>query len=654
MRGTRERNARETHGKRDGNARDTREKRENTSETTMAVSDKKRSTILATAAILVALVATNTAAWFALRGFRLDATEERLHTLSPGVRDVLAALPEPVRIDFYWTREAGADLPAIRSHAQRVEEFLEEIEAAGAGSVELRVIDPEPFSEAEDAAKAAGIAPRPLDATGRSLMLGLAVRGPTDRTEPIPFLDPADEPFLEYELARRILSVGRAELSEIAVLSTLPEEKPFDPRNPIGSAGKSILFQQLDQLYEVTRVDRANPEIPATAKALVVIQPRRLDDAALRAIDAWVVAGKPLLVFADPWCESDPDARNLDFGKTGAGTSLDLGPLLASWGVAIDPDNVVGDLGYATRVQYRTQGGQVMEMSHPAWLSTTRAAYAADDPVVALLSAINLKAAGAVKRAEGATTTVVPVITSTKDVQMIQNLKLGFFGEIDRLVRDFAPLGEPVDLAVRITGPVESAYPAADGTRTRGEADILLVADADMLADETWVQVDARLGVARMIADNGQFVFNALEQATGDRLLSGLRSRGRYQRPFGRVEEIRKDAEARYLRREQELEDEIRKGEMRINELQRARGDTGVDALGRIVLTPEQEEEIDRIEAASRDARKELREVQRSLRADIERTGSALMMVNVVLWPLAVAGFATAWISVRYRRQKVK
>ncbi|MEY3021241.1 MAG: hypothetical protein RIS86_437, partial [Planctomycetota bacterium] len=209
-------------------------------------------------------------------------------------------------------------------------------------------------------------------------------------------------------------------------------------------------------------------------------------------------------------------------------------------------------------------------------------------------------------------------------------------------------------LAVRISGPFESAYPAEDGSRAKGEADILLVADADMLSDETWVQVDPRLGVARMIADNGQFVLNALEQASGDRLLSGLRSRGRYQRPFGRVEEIRKDAEARYLRREQELEDEIRKGEMRINELQRARGDEGVDALGRIVLTPEQEEEIDRIEAASRDARKELREVQRSLRADIERTGTALMALNVVAWPLAVAGLATAVISVRHRRQKVK
>jgi ABC-type uncharacterized transport system involved in gliding motility auxiliary subunit len=620
----------------------------------MAVSDKKRSTLLATAAILVALVAANTAAWFALRGLRLDVTEERLHTLSPGVRDVLASLPEPVRIDLYWTREAGADLPSIRSHAQRVEEFLEEVEAAAGGNLELRVIDPEPFSEAEDAAKAAGIAPRPLDATGRALMLGLAVRGPTDRTETIGFLDPVDEPFLEYELARRILSVGRAERPRIALLSTIPEERPFDPRNPMASAARSILLQQLDQLFEVVRVDRDAPEVPGDAKALVLVQPRKLPDAALRAIDAWAVAGRPLVVFADPWCESDPDARTLDFGKTGAGTSLDLGPLLASWGVAIDPDNVVGDLGYATRVQYRTAGGQVMEMSHPAWLSTTRAAYAVDDPVVAPLSAINLKGAGAVRRLEGATTSVAPVITSTKDVQMIQNLKLGFFGEIDRLVRDFAPLGEPVDLAVRISGPFESAYPAEDGSRAKGEADILLVADADMLSDETWVQVDPRLGVARMIADNGQFVLNALEQASGDRLLSGLRSRGRYQRPFGRVEEIRKDAEARYLRREQELEDEIRKGEMRINELQRARGDEGVDALGRIVLTPEQEEEIDRIEAASRDARKELREVQRSLRADIERTGTALMALNVVAWPLAVAGLATAVISVRHRRQKVK
>ena len=126
----------------------------------MDASNTRRKTILASAGILVALVAANTAAWFVLRGVRIDATQEQLYSLSPGVREIMKSLPEPVRLDFYWTREEGADNPQIRSYAQRVQEFLEELAAASDGKIELRVVDPEPFSETEDMAKAAGIAPR--------------------------------------------------------------------------------------------------------------------------------------------------------------------------------------------------------------------------------------------------------------------------------------------------------------------------------------------------------------------------------------------------------------------------------------------------------------------------------------------------------------
>ncbi|MFM7261953.1 MAG: Gldg family protein, partial [bacterium] len=521
--------------------------------------------------------------------------------------------------------------------------------------LDLRVIDPEPFSETEDMARAAGITPRTLDTTGRVLMFGLAVRGPTDKIEAIPFLDPAQEPFLEYEIARRILSVGRDKKSVVAVLSTIPEEKPFNPRNPMAQGGKNILFQQLDLLYDVKRLDLAAPSIPQDAGALVVIQPRMLSEAALKTIDAWAVSGKPLIVFADPWCEADPEARNMDFGSTGAGTAYDLGPILAQWGVNIDKENAVADLGFATRIMYRTQGGQVMEMSHPAWLSMRKEALAAEDPVTAPLAQMNLKGAGAIVKSPTATTTVEPVISSTKDVQMIQTLKLGFFGEVDRLVRDFKSLGTPMAIAVRIKGEIESAYPSADGARAKGNANILLVADADMVMDDTtWLSVDQQSGEARQIADNGLFVFNALEQATGDRMLSGLKSRGRYQRPFDRVEQLRKDAESSYLLEEQELEDQIKKAEMRINELQRERGGAGagVDASGMLVLSPEQVEELKKLETTQVDARKKLREVQRSLRADIEKTGTALMVLNVIVWPLVVAFVATLWISIRYSRQR--
>jgi hypothetical protein len=93
---------------------------------------------------------------------------------------------------------------------------------------------------------------------------------------------------------------------------------------------------------------------------------------------------------------------------------------------------------------------------------------------------------------------------------------------------------------------------------------------------------------------------------------------------------------------------------MRINELQRERGGAGagVDATGVLVLTPEQTAELSKLETTQIDARRKLREVQRSLRADIEKTGTMLMVLNVVIWPLVVACIATLWISIRYGRQR--
>lgn len=620
----------------------------------MAVADKRRSTLLAILGILVTLVALNTVAWFYLRSVRIDVTSDALYTVSPGVSAIARALPEPVRIDFYWTRDQGADLPTMRSYAQRVQEFLEEIVASSEGKLELRIIDPEAFSETEDMARAAGISARTLDTTGRVLMFGLSVRGATDKVETIAFLDPSQEQFLEYEIARRILSVGRDRKSTVAVITTLPIERPFNPQTPQARAGKSVLFAQLEQLYELKVLDTAKPVVPAETSALMVIQPRQLTEEALRAIDAWAISGKPLFVFADPWCEADPAAREMDFGSTGSGSTYELGSLLTQWGVSIDTQNVVADLGFATRIMYQSQGGQNMEMSHPAWLTLNRAGIPDGDPATAPLAQLNIKSIGAIARIPGAKPTISTLITSTKDVQMVQNLKLGFFGEVDRLVRDFKSLGTPIDLAVRIRGEIESAYPAADGTRARGNANIVLVADADMLDDANWTGVDQSSGTLQTIADNGAFVFNALELAAGDSLLSGLKSRGRYQRPFDRVEQLRKDAEFRYLSREQELKDQIKKSEMRINELQRERGGAGVgvNALGQLVLTQEQSVELAKLETVQVSARRELREVQHSLRAEIEKTGTVLMIINVIVWPVLVAIVATLWISVRYGRQR--
>jgi len=123
--------------------------------------DKRRTALLGAVVLLVALVAFNTVSVFTLGWLRADLTQEGLYTISPGVLDTVRSLDEPVRLDLYWTAKTGADAPQVRAHAQRVREFLEALAAESDGKVILTVIDPEPFSEAEDAARAAGVATRP-------------------------------------------------------------------------------------------------------------------------------------------------------------------------------------------------------------------------------------------------------------------------------------------------------------------------------------------------------------------------------------------------------------------------------------------------------------------------------------------------------------
>src|SRR5271169_7128612 len=89
----------------------------------------------------------------ALRGMRLDLTQNRLFTLTPGTKQVLGELKEPINLYFYFSRDAAAkQSPLIMPYAARVREFLEELAARAGGKIHLRIVDPQPFSDDEDRA----------------------------------------------------------------------------------------------------------------------------------------------------------------------------------------------------------------------------------------------------------------------------------------------------------------------------------------------------------------------------------------------------------------------------------------------------------------------------------------------------------------------
>ena len=121
---------------------------------------------------------------------RIDLTREKAYTLSDGTRAILAKIKTPVKIRFYYS--AHADLPAnalfLKTYAQRVQDMLSEYEEASGGKLIVEQFDPQPDSDAEDAARLNGVEGKPISAD-ENFYLGASI-SLLDANEVIPFFDP--------------------------------------------------------------------------------------------------------------------------------------------------------------------------------------------------------------------------------------------------------------------------------------------------------------------------------------------------------------------------------------------------------------------------------------------------------------------------------
>ena len=68
---------------------------------------------------------------------RLDLTKSRQYTLSEGTRAIIAQLPEPVTLRFYFSRKNATDYPATTAYAKRVRDLLGQYAAMSKGRIVL-------------------------------------------------------------------------------------------------------------------------------------------------------------------------------------------------------------------------------------------------------------------------------------------------------------------------------------------------------------------------------------------------------------------------------------------------------------------------------------------------------------------------------------
>jgi ABC-type uncharacterized transport system involved in gliding motility auxiliary subunit len=222
------------------------------------------------------------------------------------------------------------------------------------------------------------------------------------------------------------------------------------------------------------------------------------------------------------------------------------------------------------------------------------------------------------------------------------------------LLADFKSSGERYVIAGRIEGTFKTAFPerseAGHLAESKEAGQVVVVADTDILADRMWVQVQNFLGqrIMNAFANNGDFVLNAVDNLTGSSSLISIRGRATSQRPFATVEAIKRNADDRFRAKEQELQRELQETERKLAELQSAKSQDQA-----MILSPAQKSELDNFLKRKTDVRKELRDVRRSLDADIESLGTRLKFLNIVLVPLLVTLVAVGFAVWQARRRKV-
>ncbi len=604
-----------------------------------------RSSVISGTGLLLAVclfVATIVLANTALTAWRIDLTQNKLFTLSKGTINILNNLEEPVQLDFYFSQKAMNDFPLLANYGIRVRDMLEELATHANGKLILNIIEPETFSEAEDQAVASGLRTVSVSANSDRVYFGLVGTNSTDDEKVIPFFQTNRESALEYDLTKLIYNLAYPDKRIVGVYSQLPMiGKKGDQTAPTWT-----IINALKEFFEIINLNENIDALNQKIDVLMLVHPKKLNTETLYAIDQYLLKGGKAIIFLDPLAEQDrtqPDAASPSVMPI---LYSYLEEILEKWGIKISKEKIVADINAAMRVQASGPRGP-QEIDYLPWLRLTEKNFNSEDFSTSELNVLHMGTVGAIENIEGEeiNVEVTPLIQTSKQSTKLERDLILFQRDPSVILNNFKSDEKNLLIAARIKGKVQTVFPDGypigenneqlvdDGFINEGNINVILVSDTDILADHFWIRKQDMLGVSvpQPISNNGDFVINSIENLSGSTDLISLRGRGKYSRPFVRVEAIRKQAESEFREREKELQVALQETENEIRKLQQEQGNEKSYLLNNKLTA-----EIEKFRNERLATRKELRSVQHDLRKNIEKLGSQLRFINIGLIPLLI------------------
>ena len=616
--------------------------------------------------IFIGLVLFNTIT--AQLKFKADLTEGDLFTLSEGSKKLLEDLKEEgdgskLEIRFYLTQGEKGVPVFVSEHGRRIEDLLDQYQEYAGSNIELKKINPRRDTDEEELAVNDGI-----QLLKNAFYVGMAVSF-LDTTEVIPFFDPAKSTTLEYDISRAIKNVLKLkeDRQTIGVMSSLNVWGGPDASNPMAMMNRGaqqppwFFLRQLQQDFNVERLEATATEISDDIDLLLVIHPKNISDATEYAIDQFVLSGRKLIVFADPLALKDEgNNQNPQMRIPGMGGASTLSRLFTKWGVNFENSKVVADFNFRLNQRDPLSRGRIM----PAYLALGKKAFNQEEIVTRDLGSIRMPYAGSFDVSNLATgLTAKELISSSDQAKLVDGMSSQFNGEkiMDSFLtgsEDGKPTGtNKFALAVKISGTFTTAFPdgkpgssgdeeESDEEKTtnsnhlkesESENHVCLIGDTDLLSEEHFL-IQQRF----LLSQNVSFVQNIVDHF-GDDTLINIRSRNQ-DRPFTTIMDLEKEAQSKF-------EDKLKKLEAEQQAILQDK--TKLESTGEgqnqftLSIDPEALKDIQKKEL---EKRKQIREIRKELRSEIDLIQLQIKLANIVSMPALVV---IAGIIFFVRKRKV-
>ena len=625
-----------------------------------------RLAIAGLALLLILFLSVNVLSSGWLTSARLDLTKDKLYTLSESTIKLLKDVREPVTFRLYLSGGLAQAVPHLGIYANRVRDLLLEYQSISNGKVKLEVLDPAPFSSIEDRAVAAGLRGIPAVSGGDNMYFGLVGSNTTDDIETIPFIQIDREAFLEYDLSKMLYALVTSKPTVVGIVSTLPT----DGTMKVTATGRQepvapyVVRNQIGELFETRFLGKEIDEVPSDINVLMVVHPKNQSARTIFAIDQYLLGGGKAIIFVDPFAEVEGMQGQM-LGSTIGGSSLEK--IFKVWGIEYDINTVVGDRLSARKVLPEA-GNRPIE--YLPWLELRGPSLDRSSPITSGIDVVALASAGHLSVKDNSSLKMTPLLISSPGAGLIDSKKVQGFRNPKKLLREFKADKKQYILAGRVTGSVQTAFP--DGVPAPGKdqdgklvevnpwqrpilaqsespLDVIVIADADILADRFWVIMRDFAGqrVPVPTANNGDFVLNSIEALAGSSSLMELRGRGSASRPFKVLQDIQKTASQKFEDKERGLRQTITKTEKKLQQLRRRNPESSAK-----VVSERDRREMEKMQREILGFRSELRKVRRSLTQDYQRLEMQLWFLNIALVPILLIIFSIALSGIRIIRRR--